>query len=645
MSASRVRRELDELREKGLTSNQRNKIKDFSMPVTTPEQAAAFLASMRDKNKSGGSKTRPPAHISSDGYDAWYMQQKAREREIRKRRKEAEAILHGYRMRMDEKGAPQSGSRGDDIFSPTEYENGIVAINTSPVEENWANFDNDTPESDVKRLNLAQYFPDTPVEGDSLSGATGRHSFGTDLTSESESRDERSKLGRHSFGGSTFTDGTTSLAETPKFGPESYKTPTYGPDGQQVFTFQEEKKNENLNPVDEKKEETYEEDGESTDSDSTGSKSTYYDKKNIEKARSPASMKNGAIPTPAKNLVPDETEWRDFISLEEGAKYPPESGRYHLYASAADPGSHRCLILRAIKGLNNVVSATIVHPTWRRTNPEDLDDGHRGWVFGDPDGLSFTNASGRGGPFPPAYPGNEPDENIGAACVKDVYEHSGDTAKKYVVPILWDKKLKTIVNNDSSDIAYMFNSRLNDFAEEPDTDLYTESDPEPLWDVDDWIQPLMINGFYKCGFAKTQAKYESAIKELTMAYDRADDVLQKKRFLTGDTLTDADVRLFCTLLRFDEVYAFYFKANTRLVMLTPALLDYCRDIYQMTGVAETCDMRQIKAHFFGSHPEWNKYSIIPKGMNFVNLLSEPHARDQMFAGSFVDEDEDEDSSI
>lgn len=192
-----------------------------------------------------------------------------------------------------------------------------------------------------------------------------------------------------------------------------------------------------------------------------------------------------------------------------------------------------------MKGLEDVISVTIVHPTWRRTKPDDPNDGHRGWVFGDPDGAPFTNTSGRGGPFPASYPGNEPDAIFGAYSIKEIYEHAEDTAMRYTVPILWDKELNTIVNNESSDIAYMLNSRFDRFAKNPDFDLYTESDGEKLDEIDDWIQPLMINGVYRCGFAETQEAYEKAVTELTQAFDKADSILQKQRFLAGDTLTDA----------------------------------------------------------------------------------------------------------
>lgn len=326
------------------------------------------------------------------------------------------------------------------------------------------------------------------------------------------------------------------------------------------------------------------------------------------------------------------TIWRDFISNEPGARFPPEAGRYHLYASYACPGSHRALIVRALKGLEDVVSVTIVHPTWRHTNPDDPRDKHRGWIFGDPDGQPFHNTMGRGGPFPPAYPDNDPDPVLNAFSVRNLYEYAKDTSGKYTIPLLWDTKLNTIVNNESSDISYMLNSCFNDFAQKPELDLYTEDDEEGLDrlnEVSQWLYPMMIHGVYRCGFAKTQRAYDLAIEELTDAFDAADQLLQGQRYLTGDTLTDADIRFFVTLIRFDEVYAFYFRANTRLVLMTPSLLNFCREIYQMPGVANTCQMDQIKAHFFGSHAEWNKYSVVPRGLGFMRYLEMPHDRDEV----------------
>mmetsp|Transcript_1130 Transcript_1130/g.2602 ORF Transcript_1130/g.2602 Transcript_1130/m.2602 type:complete len:825 (+) Transcript_1130:250-2724(+) len=327
-----------------------------------------------------------------------------------------------------------------------------------------------------------------------------------------------------------------------------------------------------------------------------------------------------------------ETIWRNFISDEPGAKFPPEAGRYHLYASYACPGSHRALIVRALKGLEDVISVTIVHPTWRHTNPNNPNDRHRGWIFGDPNGKPFHNTMGRGGPFPSAYPDNSPDPVLNAYSVRNLYEHAEDTSGKYTIPLLWDTKNDTIVNNESSDITYMLNSCFNAFADNPVLDLYTEDDADGLDrlnEVSKWLYPMMIHGVYRCGFAKTQRAYDQAIEELTEAFDAADELLQHQRYLTGDTLTDADIRFFVTLLRFDEVYAFYFRANTRLVLMTSSLLNFCREIYQMPGVAETCQMDQIKAHFFGSHAEWNKYSVVPRGLGFMRYLEMPHDREKL----------------
>jgi putative glutathione S-transferase len=187
---------------------------------------------------------------------------------------------------------------------------------------------------------------------------------------------------------------------------------------------------------------------------------------------------------------------------------------------------------------------------------EDPEDKHRGWVFGDPTGEPFANTIGRGGPFPPAYADNEPDPMFNAYSIRNIYEHADDTSGKYTIPLIWDKKTNTIVNNESSDIAYMLNSCLNDFARNPDLDLYTEDDEEgmeKLNEVSEWLYPLMIHGVYRCGFAKSQAAYDVAIAELTEAFDKADAILQRQRYLTGDALTDADIRLFVTLLRYDEV--------------------------------------------------------------------------------------------
>ena len=497
-------------------------------PLTTPEEAQAFLATMRDKSHQRFSfHNPPPSNLSADGMDAWYHKQKQREQELRQRRLEAEQLLRGYRGGAGDyrrlSGISHASlsvrTHGRDVFSPT----GALI--------------DSTPMSTVSQLSEALDDPRAFKHANAL------HENKDGVLRNVSSEDEK-----------------------------------------KVDESLESQQRRQLHP-------TLEED-------------------------------------PEKPV----TIWRDFISPHPDAKFPAQAGRYHLYLSYACPGSHRVLIVRSLKGLEDAVSVTFVHPTWRLTNPEDANDKHRGWVFGDPNGSPFPNTIGRGGPFPPQFPGNDPDPLFGSYSIRNIYERAEDTSGKYTIPLLWDTELNTIVNNESSDIAYMLNSCMNEFAKEPELDLYTEFDEEgvaKLNEVSEWMAPLMIHGVYRCGFAKSQRAYNKAIAELCEAFDRADDILQNQRYLTGDTLTDVDIRLFVTLIRFDEVYAFYFRANARLVMLTPSLLNFCRELYQIPGVAETCDMEQIKAHFYGSHAEWNKYSVIPRGLGFLELLDLPHNRDEL----------------
>eukprot|EP00545_Synedropsis_sp_CCMP1620_P012038 CAMPEP_0119005250 /NCGR_PEP_ID=MMETSP1176-20130426/1613_1 /TAXON_ID=265551 /ORGANISM="Synedropsis recta cf, Strain CCMP1620" /LENGTH=343 /DNA_ID=CAMNT_0006957039 /DNA_START=59 /DNA_END=1090 /DNA_ORIENTATION=- len=325
-----------------------------------------------------------------------------------------------------------------------------------------------------------------------------------------------------------------------------------------------------------------------------------------------------------------DAAWRDWISREAGAKFAPEKNRYHLFVAYACPWAHRTLMVRALKGLEDVISATVVHPTWQNTKPGVAEDNHSGWVFGNPGSKNLVNTIGLGGPFPAAYPDNEPDPITGSNNIREVYEKAEDKDGKYSVPILWDTKLKTIVSNESSEIIRMFNSEFTEFAAYPDLDLYPGDERGKIEAANKWIYPNINNGVYRCGFATSQEAYDAAIDDLTKSFDRVDSILQSQRFITaGDKMTLADVRLFVTLLRFDEVYVVYFKTNTRSVTHTPAILNYCREIYQMSGVKDTVSMEQIKAHYYTSHPTLNHFSIIPRGADFERLLQQPHNRENM----------------
>ena len=537
----------------------------MSSPLTTPEEAQAFLAAMRDKTHRRDNTHKPPSNLTADGMDAWFLLQRQRERELRQRRKEAEDLLRGYRATTVDTGFGSGHKEG-------RYSLGTPSSRFSESLH------------DPAKMNL-----EYELEKEGCGGEPGFDDCREDVPDdEGEQRNKANNKGQ----------------SHQSYQPRSSWTPV--PD-------EEKKADDAVNHNN--REVSYKEEDGNTHSNST----------RLLPPQVSASRSESPQPLP-------ETIWRDFISSEPGAMFPPEKGRYHLYVSYACPGSHRALIVRALKELEDVVSVTYVHPTWRLTNPNNPKDKHRGWVFGDPFGKPFANTIGRGGPFPASYRGTDADPIFQAYSIREIYERASDTSGKYTIPLLWDKKLNTIVNNESSDIAYMLNSCFNDFSAYPTLDLYTEDDEDGrarLNEVSEWLAPLMIHGVYRCGFAKDQHSYDKAIGELCDAYDRADDILSRQRYLTGDTLTDADIRLFVTLIRFDEVYAFYFKANARLVMLTPSLLNFCREIYQISGVRETCDMEQIKAHFYGSHAEWNKYSVIPRGLGFMELLEMPHDRDEL----------------
>jgi len=327
--------------------------------------------------------------------------------------------------------------------------------------------------------------------------------------------------------------------------------------------------------------------------------------------------------------------WRNYISQEENALFPPEKDRYHLYVSLACPWAHRTMLVRALKGLENIISYTSVHPVWKHTRPDQDGDEHRGWVFTASEDL-LANEEDTGNhqhidtsDFPKSFDGNEPDAVNQCSSIREVYEKSNDVWGKYTVPILWDKSRKTIVSNDSSDIIRMLNSEFNVFALYPDVNLYPESKMIQIDALNAWIYPTLNNGVYQCGLATTQSAYMEAVKQATNAFDQIDNILSKQRFLAGDHITEADVRLFPTLLRFDEVYNAYFKVNSRMVEKSETLLNYCRDIYQIPGVLETCDMEQIKHHYYCSHKELNRFSIVPIGTGFMKLLDDQHNREQI----------------
>lgn len=324
-------------------------------------------------------------------------------------------------------------------------------------------------------------------------------------------------------------------------------------------------------------------------------------------------------------FVRKESGFRSWVG-EPGGEHPAAAGRYHLYVSHACPWANRCVAVLHMKGLTGCIGLSVVHPTWQRTRPDDPDDGHCGWAFA-ADGEALVPPSGH---REISVAGCGPDELNGARFVRDLYEKVGaPKGTRFTVPVLWDKEAGTIVNNESSEVLRMLNSRFNDFATNPGLDLYPEALRPAIDAVNEWVYPSINNGVYRCGFATQQGAYDEAVEELFGALERCEDILSKQRYIAGDVLTEADVRLFMTLIRFDEVYVVYFKTNCKCLREYPNIFNYLKDMYQTPGIAASVNMEHIKVHYFTSHPGLNQFSIVPKGPN-IDYTS-PHDRATKFA--------------
>ncbi len=269
---------------------------------------------------------------------------------------------------------------------------------------------------------------------------------------------------------------------------------------------------------------------------------------------------------------------RDFIA---------ETNRYHLYISHACPWAHRTMIFRQLKGLEDMISVSVVHPLM----PQES------WVFGD-------------------YPGATVDHINGANFMYENYQKADVNFNGLVtVPVLWDKKHNTIVNNESSEIIRMFNTAFNDLleTETSELDFYPKVLRNEIDAINATIYKNVNNGVYRCGFANSQAAYNAAYKRLFDTLDMLEDLLSKQRYLVGEQLTEADWRLFTTLVRFDAVYYNHFKTNKKRLTEYPNLWAFTRELYQMPNIAETVNMDHIKYHYFASHRSINPTGIVPQG--------------------------------
>lgn len=287
------------------------------------------------------------------------------------------------------------------------------------------------------------------------------------------------------------------------------------------------------------------------------------------------------------------SQFRNWITAD--GRFQPEAGRYHLYISNACPWAHRTVIFRNLKGLEDMISLSVVHPYM----------GANGWTF----------AAGKG---------VVPDSINNAAFAHEIYT-AADPAYtgRVTVPILWDKAQATIVSNESAEIIRMFNTAFDGVGAIAG-DYYPEDKRPEIDALNERIYATVNNGVYKAGFATTQEAYEEAVRPLFESLDWLEGILAKQRYLTGSAMTEADWRLFTTLIRFDPVYVGHFKCNLKRIADYPALSNYLRDLFQHKGVAKTVKMAHIKNHYYGSHESVNPTGVVPLGPELDHFA--PHNR-------------------
>lgn len=293
-------------------------------------------------------------------------------------------------------------------------------------------------------------------------------------------------------------------------------------------------------------------------------------------------------------FVRTESKFRNWIKAD--GEFPPAKDRYAVYFSYACPWASRVYAVRNLLGLQDVIQMIPVMPIMERTRPDDDDDKHIGWVFSE----------------------ERPDVLHGCKTIRDVYERvdkSGNNTK-FTVPILFDKQEDKIVSNESAEIIRML-KEFDEFADKSaplaGVDLYPKELQKDIDAVNDSFYNQFNNGVYRSGFAKSQEAYNEAVHEVWEALDDAEAILSKQRYIAGDgtRFTEADIRLFVTAVRFDEIYASHFKCIRRISETCPNLFEYTKEILQMPGILETVEIDDAKTHYTCSHKNINPFSIIP----------------------------------
>ncbi|MBY6002818.1 glutathione S-transferase family protein [Salipiger bermudensis] len=302
-----------------------------------------------------------------------------------------------------------------------------------------------------------------------------------------------------------------------------------------------------------------------------------------------------------------ETAFRNWITADGSAGpsgeggFKAEPGRYHLYVSYACPWAHRTLVFRALKGLEELIPVSVVHP-------DMLSDG---WTFQ----TDFPGATG--------------DRLYDLPFLRDLYTKAKpDISGRVTVPVLWDKERETIVSNESAEIIRMFNEAFDGLTGNSD-DYWPEELREAIEPINARIYDTVNNGVYKAGFATSQEAYDDAVGPLFESLDWIEERLSKGRYLMGDRITEADWRLFTTLIRFDQVYNVHFKCNKARIVDYPNLWAYTRELYQWPGVADTVYFDHFKRHYYYSHDMINPNRIIPVGPD-LDLMA-PHGREALKA--------------
>ncbi|MEL6436121.1 MAG: glutathione S-transferase family protein [Pseudomonadota bacterium] len=304
-------------------------------------------------------------------------------------------------------------------------------------------------------------------------------------------------------------------------------------------------------------------------------------------------------------FVRKDSAFRNWLTAD-GAPGPTgeggfkaEADRYHLYVSLACPWAHRTLIFRKLKGLEDLIDVSVVHHFMGAT----------GWTF-------ETDEAANG------------DALFGSTHMHQIYTQAkADYTGRVTVPVLWDKQQGTIVSNESSEIIRMFNTAFDGLTGNT-LDFYPEAKRSEIDAVNERIYHTLNNGVYKSGFATTAEAYEEAVTGVFETLDWLEERLAQSRYLVGDTITEADWRLFTTLVRFDPVYVGHFKCNIRRVADYPNLWGYTRDLYQQPGIAETVNMEHIKRHYYASHESINPTRIVPVGPDVD--FDAPHGRAERF---------------